>query len=140
MTKAWRILVVDDDQQMVRTLVDILRLKGYQVHAAHSGPEALDKVKKVHFCCVLTDVRMPEMDGADLVRAIKAMQPDVAVVLMTAYFTDKLVKEGLEEGAVAALSKPLDINTLLRLLSALCQEESTVIADDDLSIQEARGE
>ena len=59
------------------------------------------------------------MDGVELYRAIKARQPDLPMVLMTAYSTNKLVKEGLEEGAIAALTKPLDINALLAIFSSL---------------------
>ena len=139
MTKGWRILVVDDDQQMVRTLVDILKLNGYQAKAAYSGPEALHKVKKIRFDCVLTDIKMSEMDGVDLMRAIKAMQPDLPVALVTAYSTDKLVKEGLEEGAMAALIKPLDIDALLSLFSGLRQKQRMVTVDEEPSVQEAPG-
>ena len=125
------ILVVDYDRRMAKTLVNIFQVKGYEVEAAHSGPEALGKVAEGRFDCVLTDIKMPEMSGVELYRAIKARQPDLTVVLMTAYSTDKLVKEGLEEGAVAALTKPLDINLLLSFFSSLGRERSIVIVDDD---------
>lgn len=126
-----RILIVDDDRRMAKTLLDILKVKGYEAEAAHSGMEALDKVDKSQFDCVLADIKMPQMNGVELYRAIKAMQPDLPVVLMTAYATDKLVKEGLEEGAIASLAKPLDINVLLSFFSALRKERSIVIVDDD---------
>ena len=125
------ILVVDDDRRMAKTLVNIFQVKGYEVEAAHSGPEALGKVAGGRFDCVLTDIKMPEVSGVELYRAIKARQPDLTVVLMTAYSTDKLVKEGLEEGAIAALTKPLDINALLSFFSSLGRERSIVIVDDD---------
>lgn len=125
------ILVVDDDRRMARTLVNIFQVKGYQAEAAHSGPEALGKVAEGSFDCVLTDIRMPEMSGVELYRSIKARRPDLPVVLMTAYSANKLVNEGLEEGAIAALTKPLDINLLLSFFSSLGQERSIVIVDDD---------
>ena len=131
MKEKLRILIVDDDRRMVKTLLDIFKVKGYEAEAAHSGVEALDKVDKGRFDCVLTDIKMPQMNGVDLYRAIKAMQPELPVVLMTAYTTDKLVKEGLEEGAVASLTKPLDINLLLSFFSTLRKERSIVIVDDD---------
>jgi DNA-binding NtrC family response regulator len=59
------------------------------------------------------------------------MQPDLPVVLMTAYSTDNLVKEGLEEGAIATLTKPLDINFLLSFFSSLRKQRTIVIVDDD---------
>ena len=131
MSEKLSILVVDDDPSMAKTLVDIFRVKGHQAEAAHSGPEALAKVTQAHFECVLTDVKMPEVNGVELYRAIKARRPDLPVVLMTAYSTDSLVKEGLEEGVIAALTKPLDINALLSFFSALRKERSIVIVDDN---------
>jgi CheY-like chemotaxis protein len=132
MSETLRILVVDDDRLMARTIVDILKIKGYQAEAVHSGPGALEKMAEGHFDCVLTDIKMPEVNGVELYRAIKATrQPDLPVVLMTAYSTDRLVREGLEEGAIAALTKPLDINALLSFFSALRKERSVVIVDDD---------
>ena len=131
MNEELHILVVDDDPSMAKTLVDIFRVKGYEAEAAHSGPEALTKVAERHFDCVLSDVKMPGINGVELYRAIKARRPDLPVVLMTAYSTDRLVQEGLEEGVIAALTKPLDINALLSFFSALRRERSIVIVDDD---------
>ena len=126
-----RILVVDDDQRMAGTLADILKAKGYQAETAHSGAEALENVAGRPFDCVLSDIKMPEVNGVELYQAIKAMNPDLPVVLMTAYSSDSLVREGLEEGAVAALTKPLDIGMLLGFFSFLRRERSVVIVDDD---------
>ena len=131
MSERLRILVVDDDRRMAKTLVNIFQVKGYEVEAAYSGPEALGKVERGHFDCVLTDIKMPEVNGVELYRALKAVRPDLPAVLMTAYSTDKLVNEGLEEGVVAVLTKPLDINLLLSFFSSLRQQRSIVIVDDD---------
>ena len=131
MNEKLRVLIVDDDRRMAKTLKDIFNVKGYEAEVAHSGPEALEKVEGSHFDCVLTDIKMPEMNGVDLYKSIKQVQPDIAVVLMTAYSTDKLVKEGLKEGVIATLSKPLDIEALLSFFSALRKDRSIVIVDDD---------
>jgi len=134
------VLIVDDDRRMARTLKDILKVKGYEAEVAHSGPEALEKVEKGHFNCLLSDIKMPEVNGVDLYRFIKARQPDLPVVLMTAYSHDKLVNEGLKEGAIAVLTKPLDINTLLTFFSALRKEQSIAIVDDDLKFCKTIGD
>jgi two-component system response regulator HydG len=131
MNDTLRILVVDDDPSMVKTLLDIFKVKGYEAEAAYSGPEALAKVAAGQFDCILSDIKMPKVNGVELYRAIRASQPDLPVVLMTAYSTDSLVKEGLKEGAIACLTKPLDINALLGFLSSLRKERSVVIVDDD---------
>ena len=126
-----RVLVVDDDPAMANTLVDILRVKGYQAEAANSGAEALDRAKRAPWDCLLTDIKMPDMDGVELCRAMKAQYPDLCVILMTAYAQDSLVNDGLDKGALAALAKPLDLNALLSFFPALRQETSVVIVDDD---------
>jgi two-component system response regulator HydG len=131
MSEALPVLVVDDDQRMAKTLADILKAKEYQAETAHSGAEALEKMAETAFACVLSDIKMPGVNGVELYQAIKASQPDLPVVLMTAYSDDSLVREGLEKGAVAALTKPLDIGMLLGFLSFLRQERSVVIVDDD---------
>jgi len=117
-TKA-HILVVDDDRMMAKTLVDILRFKEHDAEAAYSGPEALDKLEKEDFDFLLTDIKMPGMNGVDLVRTIKAIQPDLPAVFMTAYSTDDLMKEGKDLGAITTLKKPVKIDGLLDLLNKI---------------------
>jgi two-component system response regulator HydG len=114
-----RILIVDDDPGMARTLASIFRIKGYQAAVAHNGLDALRQVTGACFDCVLSDIRMPEMNGVELCRAMQGSQPGVPVLLMTAYSQDTLVSQGLDEGAVAVLSKPLDIDGLLTFVSSL---------------------
>ena len=117
MTNKLRILIVDDHRMVANSLLEVFKLEGYEAEIAYSGPEALDMVKNGHFDCVLSDIRMPEMNGIELCRAIKALQPELPVVFMTAY--SELVNEALKEGALATLTKPLDINLLLSFFSNL---------------------
>jgi len=130
-TEKLRILVVDDDPMMTKTVRDILRLKGHEVEMAHSGPEALEKARREDYDCVLSDTKMPGVGGVELYRAIKARQPFLPVVLMTAYAHDELVQEGLEEGIIAVLPKPLDLDLLLDFFASLRGEHSVAIVDDD---------
>lgn len=127
MSESLRVLVVDDDPSTAKTLSDILRAKGHRVHMAHSGPVALARVEQAAFDCLVSDIRMPGMNGVDLYRAIKVHQPNLPTVLMTAYSADSLVGEGLEEGALAALTKPLDIEELLELLIHIRDQNRTAL-------------
>jgi len=140
MSEMISILVVDDDVHMSKTLVDILNVKGYEAEAANSGMQALEKVNANDYDCVLTDIRMPGMNGVDLYEAIKNIKPDLPVVLMTAYAVDKLVNRGIEEGAIATLNKPLDIDLLLSFLTILRKECSVVIVDDDIQFSKTLGD
>ena len=75
---------------------------------------------------------MPGMNGADLCQAVKVRRPDLPVVMMTAYANSKLVQQGLDAGAIASLTKPVDIKILLFFLSALSKERSIIILSDDV--------
>ncbi len=140
MTENICILIVDDDHRMAQTIVDILEVKGYEAHAVHSGPEALEMVEMLDFDCVLTDIKMPLMNGVELFRAIHEQRPEIPVVLMTAYATNQLVKNGLDEGAIAVVNKPLDITLLLGFFSSLSKELTIAIVDDDVNFCLTLGE
>jgi len=129
--EALNILVVDDDRRMANTLSDILKVKGYNTEVAYSGRGAINKVESCSFDFILTDVKMPDIGGVKFYKKIKVRKPNIPVVFMTAYSTDRLVKEGLDAGVVATLTKPLDINLILSFLSMLKKESTIVIVDDD---------
>jgi two-component system, NtrC family, response regulator HydG len=134
------ILVVDDDRRMTSTLADILALRGYETTEAYSGPEALGKIKETSFDCVLTDVKMPGMNGVELFEELRQTQPGLPVVLMTAYAADELIHRGLEGGAAGVLNKPLDIHQLLGFLAALGREHIVTVVDDDPAFCKTLGE
>ena len=112
-------LLVDDEPDLVQTLLDILKLKGYEVEPAYSGLEALDKVKKKSFDCVMADIKMPKMDGIKVCRAIKEIQPELPVVFLTGYGTVDMIKKAEKAGAITTLIKPFDIKALLNVLAGL---------------------
>lgn len=112
------ILVVDDNPSMVKTLVDILGIKGFEVHAAYSGAEALAVLQGQRVDILLTDVIMPDMDGVALYRATQKTNPNLVTILMTAYAADEIIQQGLEEGIQTVLTKPLDIDLMLAMFSA----------------------
>ena len=127
------ILIVDDDRRITRTLTDILNVSGYQTTEASSGPDALEKARTMTFDCVISDIKMPEMDGVELHRRLHEIQPGLPVMLMTAFASDILTSQGLDEGVVGVLDKPLDINHLLGFLTSLSKNRTVVIVDNDQS-------
>jgi CheY-like chemotaxis protein len=112
------ILVVDDNPSMAKTLADIMGVKGFEVHAAHSGSEALKILQSQPVDILLTDVVMPDMDGVALYRATRKTHPKLITILMTAYAADDIIDQGLAEGIKTVLTKPLDIKFMLTLFSA----------------------
>jgi DNA-binding NtrC family response regulator len=108
-----RLLLVEDDEVFLRPLHRTLELEGYEVVPVGSGEEALEALKGDEVDVVLTDRRLPGLDGVELVRRIKADHPDVAVVVMTAYGTIESAVEAMRLGAEDYLVKPFEAAELL---------------------------
>jgi DNA-binding NtrC family response regulator len=111
-----RLLLVEDDEVFLRPLLRTLELKGYEVLPVQSGEEALEAVKAEDVDLVLTDRRLPGMDGVELVRQIKTEHPDLAVVVMTAYGTIESAVEAMRLGAEDYLVKPFEAAELLLVI------------------------
>lgn len=126
-----KVLVVDDDRRMVKTICDILKVKGYEALQAYTGEEAIEKVKSEIPDCVLMDIKMPGINGVEALKMIKDVSPGLPVLLMSAYATEELIKEGKQQGAYTVLTKPIDIQMVLLFLSLLRKEESILVVDDD---------
>ena len=113
------VLVVDDDRRMVKTTCDILRVKGYHALPAHSGEEAVESVRGETLDCVLMDINMPGIDGVEALKRMKGMAPNLPVVLMSANASFEQTEEASRMGALAVLTKPLDIREILCFLACL---------------------
>ena len=113
-----RLLVVDDDEGMAVTLRDILGASGYGVDVAFSGGEAIERVREQRPDGILMDIRMPGMNGVDAYRETRTLAPESFVIFMTAFSESSLVADARNEGAIEVLSKPLDVDVLLRLIAA----------------------
>ena len=117
--KQFRILVVDDELIVRDSLKDWLTEDGFQVDAAESGPDALEKLAKQNYHLMLLDIKMPDMDGVEVLKRAKEMRPDLAVVMMTAYATVETAVEAMKIGALEYLMKPFDPETLVPLVVKL---------------------
>jgi DNA-binding NtrC family response regulator len=102
---AEKILIVDDEQSMAQFLAIVLRKEGYQVSTVQNGRDALDKVKSEAFDVVITDIRMPGMDGIQLLQGIKKHDPGLPVVIMTAYASQQSAIDAVNLGAFQYLIK-----------------------------------
>lgn len=113
------LLVVDDDPGMTETLVDIFSDMGYCADAAPDGYTAVEMVKKKTYSLVLIDIKMPGMNGIETFKELKKISPSVRAIMMTAYSVESLVREALDNGAVAVMYKPLDIRKLKQLIDKM---------------------
>jgi two-component system response regulator HydG len=108
-----RILVVDDEPSMRTTLSILLRREGYQVSKAGSGKDALKMLAREQYDMVLTDLKMHEVDGMELLRQVKAINPHIEVLIFTAYGTVASAVEAMKLGAYDYIGKPFDEDELL---------------------------
>lgn len=108
-----KILMIDDDQSFLKIYAQILQGKGYDVETALSGSQALRKLKETAYDMVISDVVMPEMNGIEVLKRIKAEYPEVLVIMLTGEGTISGAVEAMEEGAYTYLIKPLEIDQLL---------------------------
>ena len=118
-----RILVVDDEVEACKALEEFLTLKGHEVHTAHDGPTALNKVKALRFHLVLLDMIMPGMHGLKVLNEIKKIDPFVKIVMVTVVNEIKQARQTFNLGAYDYITKPVDFNILENLLTATILEE-----------------
>jgi DNA-binding NtrC family response regulator len=108
-----KILIVDDEKKMRHILQIILEQKGYRTEQAANGSEALELIKKFHYAMVITDLKMPVMDGLELIREIKKIDPDYPVVVLTAYGSIDSAVGAMREGAIDYITKPFEEEKIL---------------------------
>ena len=116
-----KILVVDDEKSILLLLKEALSQWGYQVTCASSATEALELLKNGLFDALISDVRMPDMSGLDLLREIRKQDESIEVVMMTGYPTIASAVQALKEGAYDYLSKPLILDELRHLMARLME-------------------
>jgi DNA-binding NtrC family response regulator len=118
-----KILVVDDEKSILLLLKEALGQWGYQVKTASSGTEALEILRTELFDAMLSDVRMPDMSGLDLLREVRKQDESIEVVMMTGYPTIASAVQALKEGAYDYLSKPLILDELRHLMARMMERK-----------------
>jgi DNA-binding NtrC family response regulator len=132
--KGGRLLIVDDEMHVRESLSSWFIEDGYEVETAKDANEALNLLSKKPFDIVITDIKMPGMDGVELQRRIKDVSPSVAVVLITAYASVQTAVQALKEGAYDYITKPFDPEQLSRVVEkALSQKK---LKDENVVLKE----
>jgi DNA-binding NtrC family response regulator len=135
MPSGFRILIVDDEAGMHELLHEMFLSEDYAVDYALSGQEALARIAASHYDLVLTDIRMPGIDGLTLMNRIKDEHPETKVIVMTAQSTPQTVVRAISEKAFSYLGKPFTRASLLDTInSALCNP----VSPDDILVVSAR--
>ncbi len=126
-----RYLLVDDNLAFAENLAEILRDVGAEVVVAASGAQALELAGSTRFDGLVTDMRMPVMNGARVVHEIRRVDPGLPAVVITAYTGEADLLAAREEGLLAVLPKPVPIGTLLTLLAAARRNGLVALVEDD---------
>ncbi|MCP4578577.1 MAG: sigma-54-dependent Fis family transcriptional regulator [Deltaproteobacteria bacterium] len=132
------ILVVEDGQSQREMLRDFLKEEGFTVSEAENGEDALTKLRKDHFDLVLTDYKMPGMDGMALLQAVKQLNPEVDVVVMTAFGTVETAVSAMKAGASDYINKPIDLDEL-KLLIERISGQRTIVRENKILRKELKG-
>ena len=125
------ILVVEDGETQREMLTEFLASEGHTVAGAEDGDRAIRQVRDGHFDLLLLDYKMPGMNGIDVLREIKKLNPQISVVMMTAYGTIETAVDAMKLGAVDYISKPIDLDELLVLIGRIA-ERQTLIRENEI--------
>ncbi len=125
-----RILVVDDEPPMVQMLTDFLGEQGFEVASAQSGVQALARLAQQPADVVLLDVRMPELDGVDVLRRIRENYPRIGILMVSGNDDVELAKETITLGAVDFVLKPVDFPYLMRAIDKILAAAAAAAADE----------
>lgn len=127
MTEQPRILIVDDEQIVRESLTNWLKEESYQVEAAENGTLALEKIRQSPFQVVLLDLKMPGMDGIQVLTELKKDFPDIEVIIMTAYGSVNTAVEAIKAGAYDYIVKPFDPEEVALLIKKILEHKNLIL-------------
>ncbi|HQO63388.1 MAG TPA: sigma-54 dependent transcriptional regulator, partial [Syntrophorhabdus sp.] len=129
--KPSQILIVEDDRKMRLALREIMTKEGYSVDTVETGEAALGRVEETSYDLVITDLKLPGIDGMSLLKAIRKSRPDTSVVIITAYATVDTAVEAMREGAEDYISKPFNLDEI-RIIVKKVLEKKALLDDNRL--------
>ncbi len=118
------LLLVDDEEGFVSVLSKRLRKRSVNATPALSGAEAIEKFRNKRFDLVLLDLKMEFMDGLEVLKVLKAMNPDIPVIMITGHGALEEVQKGIDFGALVCLPKPYDFDQLVAMIREVGTEKS----------------
>lgn len=128
---AWRVLVVDDEENLNWSLVNSLQKEGYLTEGAYTAEAALSRLNTSSYDCVISDVKMPGMDGFELMQWLRQHRPQTRVIMMTAFGSPTARQEALRHGVIAYMEKPFDLRSLKEELRRLASADAAGRADEE---------
>ena len=132
------ILIVDDEQSYRQLLSLVFESDGHSVRTAMNGREALERLQVEPVDVIVSDVKMPDMDGIEMLRAIRETQPDLGVVLMTAFASVETAREAFKLGADDFIQKPFDVEELKLIVKKTLEKQALI--DENRAFKRAQRE
>ncbi|MCK4760938.1 MAG: response regulator [Candidatus Aminicenantes bacterium] len=126
------ILIVDDSESTRRSLSLIFKKKGYETIAVETGREAISKVHERFFNVALLDIKLPDMEGIELIPLLKQMFPDIVIIMVTGHASLETAVQAMNEGASSYITKPLDIDEVLSTIEESLEKQHLVIENKRL--------
>ena len=133
------ILIVDDDVALCETAADIFGEKGYMVDVAYNGEEAEKKFTEKFFNVALLDIRLPDMEGTELLRILRKVRPATEAIMITGYASLESSIVALREGAFAYLIKPLAMDEVIATVEQVLEKQRSLLAKNEQVIKERVG-
>jgi DNA-binding NtrC family response regulator len=128
-----RILIIEDDEEMRSLLKDSLEEEGFETDSVSNGSDAFRKLVKEPFNLIITDVRMPGLTGLDILPGIKKLQPEVPVIVITAFGSAEVYRRSIERGAAVYLEKPIRTNKLKTLIHEMVFSKGKMAGGKEVS-------
>ena len=122
MRKQKKILIVEDEKVIREFLSKLLVSLNYQVDSACDGLEAIKKIEKNEYSIILSDVKMPNMDGVELLKKVKEINKKIEVILITGFPNIEDAEKSIQLGAYAYTKKPIKIKSLIKLLDGIFEK------------------
>ncbi|MBS1687183.1 MAG: sigma-54-dependent Fis family transcriptional regulator [Bacteroidetes bacterium] len=136
---AQSILVIDDEKAIRKTLTEILTFEGFTVDEAADGAEAVKKIKENNYDCILCDVKMPKMDGIEVLELTREEKPDTPFIVISGHGNIETAVDAVKKGAFDYISKPPDLNRLLITIRNAMDKKSLVAETKQLRKRISRG-
>ena len=114
-----KILIVEDNKDLLETISEILKDEEYNVISALDGYEAIKRVKEGGVKIIIMDLKLPRMDGMEAYRAIKKIEPTAVTVMITGYVASDISKEAISEGVYGILQKPFETDEILNMIKKI---------------------
>jgi DNA-binding NtrC family response regulator len=116
-----KLLLVDDEKGFADIIAKRMSKRGIDVTKAYSGAEALQAIRKANFDVTVLDLKMEDMDGIEILKIFKKMDPDLAVIMLTGHGSEEAAKDGIKFGAFDYLTKPCDLEELIKKIQEAVQ-------------------